>query len=226
MNRKERARLRRRLREEAKQKETEDGSAEKKDDEDESMDGSDDEGEEEDEEEKEEKKTKNPEARILAVDWALSKEKWEEAKAKISAEQEDDSAKSEEDAEMVSGDEESESDEESEEDVGSEDEDEENRSDADEPVRPTLPQTDVGTTLFVRNVPFDATEEELRVLYVPGSLFIQHLLTVIFIASVLLVPCATRVSQKTQRPTVPAELVLYVSGTSRTPIRPSDSPNS
>ena len=44
------------------------------------------------------------------------------------------------------------------------DEDEDSRSDADEAQRPKLPQTDVGTTLFVRNVPFDATEEELRVL--------------------------------------------------------------
>lgn len=171
MNRKERARLRRRLREEAKKNGADDDTTEKKDNDDESMDGSGDEGEEEDEEEKEVKEVKNPEARILAVDWALSKEKWEEAKAKISAEQQEEGAKSGEDSEMASGDEESESDEESGEDV--DEEDEENRSDAEEPVRPTLPQTDVGTTLFVRNVPFEATEEELRVLCVPCPLFIQ-----------------------------------------------------
>ena len=28
--------------------------------------------------------------------------------------------------------------------------------------KPKLPATDVGTTLFVRNVPFEATEDELR----------------------------------------------------------------
>ena len=32
--------------------------------------------------------------------------------------------------------------------------------------RPALPQTDVGTTLFIRNVPYDATEDDLRTLCV------------------------------------------------------------
>jgi nucleolar protein 4 len=34
------------------------------------------------------------------------------------------------------------------------------------PMKPQLPQTDTGTTLFIRNIPFIATEDELRALYV------------------------------------------------------------
>ncbi|KAF8331829.1 hypothetical protein F5887DRAFT_870979, partial [Amanita rubescens] len=34
-----------------------------------------------------------------------------------------------------------------------------------EKLKPQLPQTDVGTTLFIRNIPYDATENELRVLF-------------------------------------------------------------
>ncbi|KAG2151570.1 uncharacterized protein EDB93DRAFT_1103019 [Suillus bovinus] len=33
------------------------------------------------------------------------------------------------------------------------------------PMKPQLPQTDTGTTLFVRNIPFIATEDELRTLF-------------------------------------------------------------
>jgi len=43
-----------------------------------------------------------------------------------------------------------------------EDDDEESREDV--PVKPSLPEPAAGTTLFVRNVPFDATEEEMRTL--------------------------------------------------------------
>lgn len=113
--------------------------------------------------------------RIIAVDWALSKDKWEEEKAKIEQQAEGD-----EDTEMESaGDEsEDESDDENEEHIGvhsgdngddagdsapSEFEDDE--EDKEEPVKPSLPATDVGTTLFVRNVPFTATEDELRTLF-------------------------------------------------------------
>lgn len=33
------------------------------------------------------------------------------------------------------------------------------------PVKPKLPDTDVGATLFVRNMPFEATEQELGTLF-------------------------------------------------------------
>jgi len=33
------------------------------------------------------------------------------------------------------------------------------------PMKPQLPQTDTGTTLFIRNIPFIATEDELRALF-------------------------------------------------------------
>ncbi|KAI6032457.1 hypothetical protein EDC04DRAFT_2898190 [Pisolithus marmoratus] len=39
---------------------------------------------------------------------------------------------------------------------------EDNESEA---TKPKLPQTDVGTTLFIRNIPFTATEDELRTLF-------------------------------------------------------------
>ena len=42
--------------------------------------------------------------------------------------------------------------------------DAERDEDEEAPVKPTLPDTDVGTTLFIRNVPYDATEDELRTL--------------------------------------------------------------
>lgn len=62
-----------------------------------------------------------------------------------------------------------------------EDEDDEDEDDEDEdndekeaisaehhhrrPMKPQLPQTDTGTTLFIRNIPFIATEDELRALF-------------------------------------------------------------
>ena len=35
----------------------------------------------------------------------------------------------------------------------------------DKPAKPQLPPPETGTTLFVRNVPFEATEDELRTVY-------------------------------------------------------------
>ncbi|KAJ8596892.1 RNA-binding domain-containing protein [Rhizopogon salebrosus TDB-379] len=43
--------------------------------------------------------------------------------------------------------------------------DEERDSDDVRPTKPQLPQTDTGTTLFIRNIPFEATEDELRTLF-------------------------------------------------------------
>lgn len=111
--------------------------------------------------------------RVIAVDWALSKDRWEEEKAKMNVD---------EDTEMDEGDsdggEDSESEEDSgsgfgsdeEEDSGSEEgpkrsSDEEDEEDEGEnPQKPQLPAPEAGTTLFVRNIPFEATEDELRVL--------------------------------------------------------------
>ena len=108
--------------------------------------------------------------RVIAVDWALSKDRWEEAKAKMDVA---------EDVEM--GEDEGDSDSGSEDGSGSgsgSDEGEDfdsgegsNDSSGDEeldlgeePQKPQLPPPEAGTTLFVRNIPFEATEDELRVL--------------------------------------------------------------
>lgn len=79
--------------------------------------------------------------RVVAVDWALSKKDWE-AKADES-EPEDDAEADDKPSDAASGDEED-----------------------DEPAeRPKLPAPEEGTTLFVRNLPYQATEEELRNLF-------------------------------------------------------------
>lgn len=106
--------------------------------------------------------------RKMAVDWALSKDRWEEEKQK-----EAESSASGSSSENESGSDESSSD--SEEDSNSEPEDDDDdesdnsevdRDGDDEPVKPTLPEPAAGTTLFIRNVPFSSTEEDLRTLYV------------------------------------------------------------
>ena len=116
--------------------------------------------------------------RVIAVDWALSKDKWEAEKAKIeedavmheSSESEDDA----EDDDSNSGEESSDDgdeggglllhtdsgDEEDNSNVDSEEDDENDE----ERVKPQLPQPEAGTTLFIRNIPFNATEDELRTL--------------------------------------------------------------
>ncbi|EEB95927.1 hypothetical protein MPER_05028, partial [Moniliophthora perniciosa FA553] len=139
----------------------------------------------EDEAAEEEKEVDDTDARTIAVDWALSKDKWEEEKAKLQVKNADD-----EDTEMqdISGSEsgsdtdasghdefdsdvvgvhEGTSDEDGEGDEGEGgDENEHGGRDKDDtPVKPELPPPDAGTTLFVRNVPFTATEDELRTLF-------------------------------------------------------------
>ena len=110
--------------------------------------------------------------RVIAVDWALSKDRWVEAKAKIQVD---------EDVEMDEGD----SDIEGSQDKGDSGSGfgtgEEGDSDLEEgsggssdeggvggkgenPGKPELPPPEAGTTLFVRNIPFEATEDELRIL--------------------------------------------------------------
>lgn len=112
--------------------------------------------------------------RPIAVDWALSKERWEGEKGKFEEKVQD------KDTDTDSGsdsEDDLDSDETSSEDglgvhkdnadsITDSDEDSvsEDGSDRGEPVKPQLPQTDTGTTIFVRNVPYEATEDELRIL--------------------------------------------------------------
>ncbi|KAH7099952.1 hypothetical protein BKA62DRAFT_268558 [Auriculariales sp. MPI-PUGE-AT-0066] len=125
------------------------------------------------------RKGKENEARLIAVDWALSKNHWEAEKAKIEdameVDEEELASESEEES-AVEGNADEGSASESEEgglgvhdgkdsDEESDDDDaiDNDRSDDEEPkARPQLPDTDVGTTLFIRNVPYDATEDDIR----------------------------------------------------------------
>ncbi|KAG6885421.1 hypothetical protein C0993_001937 [Termitomyces sp. T159_Od127] len=117
--------------------------------------------------------------RVIAVDWALSKNRWQEEKAKmeenVDVEMDDisGSADSDEDSDSSSD---NESDEEgrlgvhkdeSDNDSEGDEEDDEGEEDEkrEEPVKPTLPPPAAGTTLFIRNLPFNATEDELRTLF-------------------------------------------------------------
>lgn len=126
--------------------------------------------EEEDEDmEKEEVDDKRATERVIAVDWALSKDKWKEEQAKAQedvdmedasgSDDSDSSASGDEDALGVhSGDDDSDDDGDSDDSRGEDDEEEER-------VKPELPPPETGTTLFVRNVPFNASEEDLRTLF-------------------------------------------------------------
>ncbi|KAH9828792.1 RNA-binding domain-containing protein [Rhodofomes roseus] len=115
--------------------------------------------------------------RVIAVDWALSKDKWQAEKAKL--EQEGADVQMEDESDGGSESEESDSDDEQigvHEDGGSDegsgsDSDEDDLTGAEESEgdedreKPALPPPESGTTLFVRNVPFEATEDELRTLF-------------------------------------------------------------
>ncbi|KAL1679801.1 hypothetical protein EV122DRAFT_289395 [Schizophyllum commune] len=137
-----------------------------------------DEGEKDEESGEEDDNTKSvtlkKRERIIAVDWALSKDRWEEEKAKL--EEAGESSASGSDSESDASDDSDSDGESSDSHVGVHDDDdasasEDDGSDAERdedeeaPVKPTLPDTDVGTTLFIRNVPYDATEDELRTLF-------------------------------------------------------------
>jgi len=118
--------------------------------------------------------------RTIAVDWALSKEKWKEEKEKIEEAEGDvgmeDASSSEASAQDDDQDSEDDEDSDDERELGvhndesedsddnEEDNDETEDEDMENPVKPTLPPPETGTTLFVRNVPFQATEDELRTL--------------------------------------------------------------
>lgn len=99
------------------------------------------------------------EGRPIAVDWALSKDKWEETqKGKEVKEDVKPDIKDESDSGSDNDEDEDSDDDEDEED------DNEEKPDVDmdeEPTKPKLPTVDVGATLFVRNLPFETTEQEL-----------------------------------------------------------------
>ncbi|KAF5368841.1 hypothetical protein D9758_002895 [Tetrapyrgos nigripes] len=122
--------------------------------------------------------------RIIAVDWALSKDKWQEEKAKMEViKSEDEDEDEEESGEESQSDTDSASSEEDEEALGLHDDDDDSSSSShaegnsededsqdedahsDAPVKPQLPAPESGTTLFIRNIPFTATEDELRTLF-------------------------------------------------------------
>lgn len=112
--------------------------------------------------------------RVIAVDWALSKDKWEEEKAKIEVDEDTNMDEPAEDGSDDSGnDEDSDEDGDEDEAIGvnegegdSDNEELSDGSDEDEtkPGKAELPPPETGTTLFVRNLPFEATDEELRLL--------------------------------------------------------------
>lgn len=103
------------------------------------------------------------EGRPVAVDWALSKDKWEETQKDKEPEKDKDvkpDIKTEDDDES----EESGSDDEESGSEGAEDEDKPDVEMEEEPAKPQLPAVDVGSTLFIRNLPFETTEQELGAL--------------------------------------------------------------
>lgn len=115
--------------------------------------------------------------RPIAVDWALSKERWEGEKGRLEEEAKDWVADTGPDGDFDSETDDCDSDEALDEDglgVHEDDADSmtgsdgdsvnEDESDRGEPVKPQLPQIDTGTTIFIRNVPYEATEDQLRTL--------------------------------------------------------------
>ncbi|KAG8684723.1 RNA recognition motif-containing protein, partial [Ceratobasidium sp. 423] len=133
------------------------------------MKGEEPEGNEDSEEEEKGDHADEPlkEGRVVAVDWALSKSKWEETVSQRQDEEMEIDGQGEEEEEEEEGGEEegdkSRSEAGSSEEEVSEGSDEESEEELHE--RPQLPNTDVGTTLFVRNVPFEATEDDMRTLF-------------------------------------------------------------
>ncbi|THG97279.1 hypothetical protein EW026_g4693 [Hermanssonia centrifuga] len=126
------------------------------------------ENEEDDEIEREGEDESLAAERVIAVDWALSKDKWEEAKAKIQEDVEqveDGTASEDEDEDSHIGLHEDDEDESGSEPSSDEEDDEMEIDDDENPGKPQLPPPETGTTLFVRNVPFEATEDELRTVF-------------------------------------------------------------
>jgi nucleolar protein 4 len=103
--------------------------------------------------------------RPIAVDWALSKDKWESAKELTQMKDEDGSRPPSDSGSSTDDDSDR-----SEGGLGvhsdvtmnSEDDDDEEDEDRGDPTKPELPPPEAGTTLFIRNVPWEATEDDMR----------------------------------------------------------------
>lgn len=155
------------------QKKIDGGDVKKEEEEDVEMPPAPEEGEGEEDDVEEVPKAAAAKERVMAVDWALSKDKYIEEKAKmeIDGEEEDE----DEDSDDISDDS-SDSDSDSGSDPDTSDSEalgvhERDTDDEDEePVKPELPPPATGTTLFIRNVPYEATEDELRTLLVLPTL--------------------------------------------------------
>lgn len=115
-------------------------------------------------------------ARLVAVDWSLSQKDWlsqSEADASISLKRpRDDDDDDDEDLGPDEDEDGDESEEEDDESVNENDDEEESASNMDEDEQDNEPTTppklappEAGTTLFVRNVPYQATEQELKDLF-------------------------------------------------------------
>ncbi|KAA8903655.1 hypothetical protein FN846DRAFT_953717 [Sphaerosporella brunnea] len=96
------------------------------------------------------------EGRPVAVDWAVEKEEWQKVKAAEPVVKEEEDVE-DEDEEMDDDEDEEEEDNEDEE-MDEEDDDEE---DEDEDDDEDVPPTDSSTTLFVRNLPYSATDDSV-----------------------------------------------------------------
>lgn len=108
--------------------------------------------------------------RTIAVDWALSKNKWEEEKRDLHEEKESEfqgKQGSDEDTESLRSTTEGPDERDDGEGgsiIESDHKEVEDDPNDEEKARPSLPQPEAGTTLFIRNLPFLATEDELRTL--------------------------------------------------------------
>ena len=116
------------------------------------------------------------------MDWALSKDRWKEEQTKIEDHEMNDMSESDDDAD--SSDPGSGADEdglglhggsEDDSDGSASESDDENDGD-EERVKPQLPHPETGSTVFIRNIPFDATEDELRTLWVKLFQNVDHLM--------------------------------------------------
>ncbi|KAG9311398.1 hypothetical protein JVU11DRAFT_8509 [Chiua virens] len=119
--------------------------------------------------------------RVIAVDWALSKERWEKEKEKEKLDEVDDELENDVNMDDAASESTGEADSDHEQlglhEEGTGDEAEESesddvedsespeREDDESPRKPQLPHTDTGNTVFIRNVPFSATEDEIRTLF-------------------------------------------------------------
>ncbi len=101
----------------------------------------------------------NDNARVVAVDWAVGKDRWQEIKAEYAPKDASNGEGSEAQAEEASGDE---SDGTSQDNSASSLDIERDDSATVDDEKSGPPQPEEGTTLFIRNVPFEATDEDLK----------------------------------------------------------------